>query len=554
MASGDPIYPFTEDDLRGNPPIWLLAVTWSGLVLRWASREIEIADDDGDLVHHDGGLEVEFEQSLDLFSDLAADPIVSINGLIPPGDVNVALRIAQGHHFEDARCELAQWIEGRTWNKRVVRMIGNVALGEYDTEGEPLSFDLEPDGLVDTNLVPGPDQIVNYQSWLQPADREVGKYYPLIYGQPGLDLTNAEIEGGSPALMVDDTGTEILLLCGERTYLADGTADVLITNMTSLDSESFNVTTMADQLGRTVTIADISGAGVLTINSGDEYWARWDTEGDAQAVGGVPNVTNTEAASGAGDVIMDLLRRSSVVVDTDRFESLLDKMNRYRLAFYIDDPVSPLEWVRTQIMPLLPCSLVNGPNGVYPVWWNRSASAETAVADLVEGENVRRAAGRGVRYTGNEIRNEIRIGYAPRSDNGQPYYWRTVTGRDVGGDSDEVWPNENCRISRARLKTSTNSGERSYEYVTPIVYDAATAAAWLGWQALAYALPWRDIEYDSAGGVMGFLRVGDDVTITDTAWSLSSRVTLVQSERWSNSDLTLTLLLIDSPVRDVIPT
>jgi len=543
VADARPERPFRPDEILGADIYWLLEVDFAGRKWRWATEAIDIDDDDGDPVVYQGGLSVSVGHAMEMFSEEAPDPSVSINDLLMPAGVDIAELIEQGHSFERAPAELALWVSPRTYEQRWVRVRGVVSLPSYGSKDEAVAFSFEPDGLEDFALVPSPEQTISATTFGAASWVDYGKAYPLVYGSPGIGTSLLEeFSGGSPAMMIDNTSAaEKILVCGERTYLADGTADVAIINTTALDGQVFSLTTTTDLLGHTITIADVSAHVALTVNSGDKYWCMLNTD-TALVEGGIPNRTGDGVMEGAGEVSLDLLNRSTGGADRDRFRALESRMNRYKLAFYLDTPTSPKEIVERWIMPLLPCSLVAGPDGLYPVWWDRDASSSDAVAALNTTLGLDRVGP--VQYERSQVANEIRIGFAPRSDDGQSYKWKTITGRDVGADSADVWPSLYSRISRARY------GERTLSITTSVVYDEGTAGAILSWMSRAYAFPWRSVAYASTSGAHGYLQVGDVVTITDSEISLSERVAIVRDVQWDDADVMIGLLLIDDPVRD----
>ena len=532
---------FTTEELAGGEILWLLELEFAGVVWRWATRSVELVDDDGDSVPYLGGLRVRYERSFDLLGGSSADPSVTIDGLQFPPDVDVAELIEAGHQLEGLDAELAMWVENRTYDERWVRVLGRVTAADYGSSDEPIAFSLQPESWDATPTVPAPEAQVTATTWPDASETEVGALYPVVYGRPGrVDTTVTGINCGSPAILVDVTpGSETLLICDGWIYAPAGVANVRVINRTALDSETFAVTLDTDGLGRRVTTVDISGAASVTVNDGDEYWVRFDSE---FATGALANDTRTGPMEGAGDVILDLLRRGGERVDTQRFAAVASPLNAYKLAFYVDDPLVPWDYVRGVILPLLPVALAHGASGVYPIMWRPGATAADAVADLDAANGMERV-GR-VRFDRSMLANEITIGFAPRSDNRSPYYQRTVTGQDVGGDDPTVWTSLYARISRNR------HGARGLSIQTRIVWSADTSDRILAWLAAARAMPWRYVDYRAELALCGHLDLGDVVLLTDTDIHWSSALCLVQREAWTDDDLQITFLRIDDPARD----
>jgi hypothetical protein len=77
--------------------------------------------------------------------------------------------------------------------------------------------------------------------------------------------------------------------------------------------------------------------------------------------------TSRARSGGAGDVLLDVLSASTVRIDVSEFLRLRQILNGYTLGGYVDTPVVPTQFVRAQLLPLLPIDLVPGPNGLRPV-------------------------------------------------------------------------------------------------------------------------------------------------------------------------------------------
>ena len=193
-------------------------------------------------------------------------------------------------------------------------------------------------------------------------------------------------------------------------------------------------------------------------------------------------------------------------------------------------------------MPLLPASVVAGPDGVYPVVWRFDAVAADAV-ETIDADNGLAVRDGPVSYDAEpiDVRNDFRIDYAPDANTQKPQ--RFVQLR-AGYDRSNV--NElgsyYAEVSAGRFGNATASK------TVPIIYDDATARAW---QVRARGLLHRCVTY-TVPKSFGWLTLGAVVKITDADLSLSSRVALVQAIRWETEEtLSITLLIVDDPARDI---
>jgi hypothetical protein len=131
-------------------------------------------------------------------------------------------------------------------------------------------------------------------------------------------------------------------------------------------------------------------------------------------IGGGGGMIGSDGATmrGAGDVIEWLLGQSGASVDRGRFAAMKPLLNAYKLDFTIDAEVTPWEFLKANIIPLLPISLVSGPAGIYPVVWRYDATARDAVGrlDLSSDPYIERASV--VTQDREGIVNEFTIKYA----------------------------------------------------------------------------------------------------------------------------------------------
>tara|TARA_R110000751_G_scaffold18892_1_gene57126 strand:+ start:1026 stop:2372 length:1347 start_codon:yes stop_codon:yes gene_type:complete len=260
-----------------------------------------------------------------------------------------------------------------------------VAFGGSD---EPVQITISKTGNDDTALIPSAYEMVvpnafgvflevmhniTAASQLPYADpinfpdaalRDVGAVYPLVFGGPG-DASNP----GSPGLIVDQPGGNYqIMIAGHRVtpqnfqwWWPQAVPAVNGTGTNALRNASFtasDITHLSDARGRTVATFTIDPAADnvdLDVDRHGGYFIAW-TGGDA-------------TPGGAGDVIRRIMRQSSVRFDFQRSAAALNRLNGYQLDGYINDQVAPLQWVTKALLPLLPCSLHSGVDGLYIKLW-----------------------------------------------------------------------------------------------------------------------------------------------------------------------------------------
>lgn len=533
-----PRYPLRPGDTRPGSLYWLAEMDWAGRTLRWATRAVKITDADGNVLPFAGGLDVDYSEEFDLMGDGISQPQIALRGLYLPDDLNLPDLINKGQTLHRAPVVVSQWVAGRTLEQKVVRFRGVARLVDYGDRDEPISLTVRAIGLSGDAVWPPADALVNSDTWPSANENAEGQRYPWVLGRPGLNIGTAdpEIDGGSPAPVVNTTGNGKVLIAG---HPVDTTTVHISDAKNGTHSASLSVTEEVDGLGRLVSTVALATSGAVFADDG-EYWARWDGTGNGGLVN--PYRAGTDL-SGAGDVIRWAVSQTGAPVDVGAFAAVADHLNSWRVDTYFDREVDLWAWVTESVLPLLPVALSIGPDGIYPILWRRDAVSSDAVADIdIQRDALYRATP--VRYVDQHHANEITIAYAPRSD-GKPYKRRTITGADVGAATSDLVPTSLLRASKA-----TFGSVQAEPLETVVLYDDADALLTLAWHAAARAYPWRTIAYDDADALYGWLRPGDVVTLTDSDVALTSRVCWVQRIAWRNTRPTYTLLLIEDLARD----
>lgn len=242
-------------------------------------------------------------------------------------------------------------------------------------------------------------------------------------------------------------------------------------------------------------IGPTTGAGRGNVASVPEepYYAGWEV---------------APRPGGAGDVLSSALFASTVRIDIAELMRLRPVLNAYRLAGYIDDPVSPLEWVRSQLVPILPIEIVPGPFGLRPVLVpGTTADTGEPGVSVVAGQGI--ARGSPCRIVETEPVTTIEIAYARRADTGS-YSQSAVLSADT---------------SPLGL---LSQGRGSETVSTDYVHDAGTAMRIAQDRMLRRATSGHEIRYSvtdwtqyGPGGTVE-LYAGRRIRLTDTELGLSA--------------------------------
>lgn len=593
------LYP---SQLPGQRVHWLLEVKWGGLVIRLADDQVDVESETGTVYQYSPGLDaLEVSEAIELFNDSAGQLSVPLEFVAPPG-ASIAERISLGDDFSAATGELSRWVSGTSYEARRVVLVGRLTDPEYGADGEPIATSLEEVLTNDLTLIPSASHAATGETW--PADfgnlgldnelaeTSLNAPYPIVIGKPGRVASAINAAGwitGSPGIWTVhnriDQGSfyiNLFLLIaghhvkGRRVYLNTagyiaGHRFRVINTYDALGQPiagvPFYFTTTADEpltYNGTATYstytaadgeysppADTFGLGdkSLTFDTwqSDEQpaiFVGWydGNEDDGATGGGV--MQDGKLVREAGDVIEYLLSLTTQRVDWGRIAAAKPLLSRFLLDGVITDRVSPWDVLQDEILPLLPVSLCSGPNGLYVVVWQFNATAADATVRIDADANPAIGREGRVKYDSEDRANRISLSYA-YSYRAGTYCAQVVFGaaEDVETDPATV-VHALCDFSRRRVGYPV---DRSTQ--TAWVYDTSTAYAVCEWQAAAYALPSRTVQYRVPELDFVHVERGQVATLSDSELYLSEALCLVREVVTDGSGyLTLTLWMIDNPV------
>lgn len=530
-------------ELRQNRVLFLLDLTWGGVVYRLGTDEIDETID-GELRHYSDGLDFgdSWEDSLDLFTVSPSERAISIT-LSLAGLVDVPARIADGHVLAAATARLAIYVEDSGVSQTLLD--GDVRQVEYGATDEPVTMTIEERPLLAPGLLPDP-----LQRLLAPAEfdnlspRVLGQFYPIIFGYPG-----GEGGWGSPALQHDAWlgGTGSMVVAGNE--CTPGTVLVVNGSDDSTQSRTVNIERDNNQASVLRTAIDVTDP-TLTATSDAPYYLRW-TRGNA---GGVPSRRDPSTPMrGAGEIMRWLLDRSGARVDQGRMAILEQQLDAYRLdAALVPGPtrISPLEWVERQLVPILPISARVSSDGLYYVLWKWGATATDVVAKLNADEHQMSRVG-AVEYSDRDdlyqqITLDYEFDYRHNAHQSSLLYTgdRTLANSDVDAQLDpflEYGFNLHARGHRSQV--------RSLQRRTNVVVEEATSHLVLQYLSRRYGLQSRLVRYE-VDPELAWLEPGHVVEITDEDLALVERIALVEGVALSsNRSVGLALRLLSNPAQ-----
>ncbi len=509
--------------------VWLLEVEWAGQMYRFSSYPIDVETADGDYIQFDGGLEaIEIEEQLGFLATSPELQTVAIDVVFP---IDVALRVSRGHSLDGATGELSRHVVGALYDLRRRMVVGQLVEPQYGADGEPVSFSLEENPYDDTAVVPSASAIVSEATWPSSSynvpEASIGLYYPEVFGQPGLYVTEAGASGegrGSPTIVVHQSGND-----AARLVIAAGR--VQATTVTIIDEDGvsavFDVELIIDGLGQAVSTVDISAN--LTLDRTQELWTCWHS---GPAMIGV---------SGAGSLLRRMLLLSSLRIDLGRLQAVVPSLDRYDVAGYYDTAVSPWEWVQDNLLPLLPLTVAASPDGLAPILWNYDLRSVQTRYTIEEEVNASRVSPVTYDREPRDVVNEIRASYAIDGLDGS---LRTLTHgpNAVAGN-----------IAQTTSRHSQVSGRRPRGVVadvleTDIVWTDRTMRLILAWMILSKALPTRVIDYD-LGDEAAWLDIGAPVRLVSAPLHID-QAALVVNRNHTDAGVQGFTLLISEDIED----
>ena len=535
---------YTEEELQSADLLWLVDLTLGGVVYRFASETISI--ENGDEVHlYDGTLnDIELVSEMEFASADFSLPDVSITVTFK---TDLAKLIAQGLDFGSASAELSLFRKdsGDDYDDRQTLISGFVNAPSYGMIGEPVQFNIEADFLRNSRMMPGPSAIIDQSdNWPDADDNAEGATYPIIIGSPGQQNFYA-----SPVYVVDGFGggdAHGLIASHQCTASTVGILRVPASGAVTVYS-SVPVLAGIDSNNQSYSYVNLTGKYA----AGDTFFAQFNEGGggliNPYGVGkyGDGAINATQTLTGAGDVVRYLLHQSGAKVDDGRTTVAAALLNSIEIEGYIAQRVDAMDFLKNEILPLLPCSLRSSSSGIYPVVWRFDATLSDVKAKLEAGREIYREGL--VEYSNSEVYNEISIRYRHNCRYNRLKKKITVTGDLSSTTSGFVSKNSYSVASVSRY------GLKSKQLETEFVTSRASAGRIVNWMSRAFSARHRKIKY-AASHKLGWLQVGDVVALSDADLSFIDQIVLVQSIQWSDEGLIFDFLLIPDIPRDTIPT
>lgn len=571
--------PDSGADLR---VLTLVTIQWAGLTIRLADGTADIETADGEVLHYDEGLgDVSFTETLPLNGDASGQLSVPLEMLMPE-EVNVPALVAQGHRLASARAELARWVEGTTWEERRPVLVGRFSEPQHGAAEDPVVGSLEEQIWKESAFLIPPTWRVSGFTW-EHADtvpvEVLGTTYPIILGRPGNVSSAIDSDRwvtASPARWVlydrldtgGGTGNQIAQIAALVCYGHAEVSSVWVN--TDDDTGGYRIRTMHtfDERGVPVTVlpwweeANPDGAELDTYDAmaftyswsnGSVYglghnslptsfngttakqlYVAWRDEDNPTAGG---PLVGGKAVRSAGDVVLYLLGLTTRAVDRGRCAAFAPAVARFLIdAVIADATITPWGLLRDELLPILPISIVSGPEGLYFIPWRYDATPAdaTVFVDAGADPDIERLTPLTEETSDAANRFTLRFAYSYRTKS----YAATIT---LGAEGDDTGDSVDGSVARFRTSPYCTASRKlteatvDREIETALVYDEGTAWAILEWMAAVYALPRMTVRYRLPEATFLHIERGAVALLTDPEVYLEARVAVVQEVKTDGS-------------------
>lgn len=420
---------------------FLLRLTYAGREWRFSDRPADIDNDAGDSVQHIPWLRVErYTETFEALSDTIDRQSVPIEVLFP---FDVAAAVADGYRLDTAEGELSVWVDGTSYDRRRVLLVGRVMEPQYGADGESVRFSLEAPPWLDSATWPDlyrfraedtPASINDSQGntyTLTQDARHAGRNAPTVIGNPGnmrretripdailgTKAANADlIDGCIPGALTTlttvgrTTGTPALIvLCEHPTQAgAYGAIDADITSgetsavtLFSPSGQWVNTTvpyhhTIGGRVCTVVNFIELVVGRTLgsTVAALDPFVGSFDQLADGcgftfischnsfDTFYGLHSGRQTGPLRSIHDLMALVLSESAYPVDWARLYAALDRVPLFNVEGYLDERIKVWDFISRELLPLLPISLRNGPRGLYAITADLSATVDQAIGQI----------------------------------------------------------------------------------------------------------------------------------------------------------------------------
>ena len=522
--------------LTSPPGFFILEIDTGGEVLRYGTQSAQITDAAG-VTHW-------YREGLQPLSVTVGGQLDSIGVTVDDAAARWALIVARGGALERRPAVLRRYHVGQVLEDATEVIAGLTVDAEYAAPGalQRLTVSIETRA-IDQGSVPPAAAVVGSETFGNSDPRIDGAVFPVVIGRPGYTAASVDARPATPALLVELSSNERVLIAYGSTHAYSAGETVTIYDYTDSDNVSSGSGVVAlyyDTAGQAYSaVLDGAVSGVNT-KEGGEYWVGWSGGGVADNDGSV--------LRGLGSVLLYLMQTFAPQIQIDRgaMESEAVYLDNFKIDTVINDTTAPLEYIRRALVPVFPIREVRGPNGLYFRAENWLANQSDAIG-LLSADSRQVARASSVRSGGGPIANEITLKY--RYERLSTYTRLRTLGARHG-----VWaypgaPTDPRVLSSLTCATSQAVyGLHSKTIETAAIWEDATAVAVLQHLSAKMAHPKRRVTI-TGGALLESFPPGAVIAYTDSELHCDQAIALVDSVTMSAGETALNLILLDDPIR-----
>ena len=542
-----PVVQFSPHELKGSRIYLLIEIDFGTFGhFRISTEPLTIPGTGGG--RFDGGLDsLTFTDSVDLFSTSETNRSVSVNVFMP---VNISELAARGFDPSRATASLSQWVEGSNYeDRRRVLSATELRDPQYGESYEPFKFSIRSNLFDGGAMIPPADAVISDLTFPSSLSWQRGPAYPWILGTPG---RYTSIDTGADASLFALPVYPVTITTGSHAkqgFLCAGHEMTPSTSVTVVNKESPSTThtetvrTDRDGSGRLYSYIPHGGAGdffsasplgIMTALEGKSFVAQ------INSGGGVMNEQQTAPRRGMGQLIEYLLDYSpQIELDRGRTRSAGALIDYLKMDCVISEPVEVWRWLRSNLLPFAPVSMANGPDGMYPIVWDKDVTENDTVANVdASRDGWDRTSPVTVEHLDGEPRNKFSISYFVNALSDE-------TDRRASLDGSQDSSNSYARTSYKRYGTRERPEEEAISF-----YRQSDVEAVLSWWSRIFGFPIRSVEY-TAPIEWGWLEAGSYIRFTDSLLNITDQVCVVQAIEWSEEQIIgLRLVWLEDLPRD----
>ena len=372
------------------------------------------------------------------------------------------------------------------------------------------------------NVEQDTDDLGRVYSYVQIYDQAVGN--PLVMKPKTIDdisaglFTSAAVHTTVPHGFAE--GVEIVIYNTNSTpnFIGDQQAVAIIDPAGSgiTNAEYFHI------YNSTPPTVDGTSGKVGRKRESDFYmYVQWD-----DTAGGYPNPYGNGVLEGGADLCRFMLQESGVLVDHAAWQAASGLLNVYKFAGYINEPVSPIEWLESEIVAYLPCEIQNGADGLRPVLnllYMSYYTRPTEITRIVADSDWQQVGPLQSVTDPSQIYNviQMRYGYTVATDD---YTYSLTADPDLPSGVDNI-------LTSQQVDSYRSYGRRSTTIETPYIFNLSTAGRVVRDLLLRSTSPVMICEFEAAQHY-GWLQLGQVIALDAADLYLSNTLCQIVAKEW----------------------